>query len=99
MWAPSTPTLPEQPSQHPNQLGRARFAPSTWVLLLGLWRVLEPAPTHRAGLRPHKEALQPCASFCLIPQGSLVSPLGFLTSWGDCHLSSVTLILAGSPVP
>lgn len=59
---PSTPTLPEQPSQHPNQLGRARFAPSTWVLL---WRVLEPAQTHQAGLWPYKEAPQPCASSCL----------------------------------
>lgn len=73
---PSTPTLPKQPSQHPNQLGRARFAPSTWVLLLGLWRVLEPAPTHRAGLQPHKEAPQPFASSRLTSPRQPCVPFG-----------------------
>lgn len=82
MWAPSTPTLPEQPSQHPNQLGRARFAPSTWVLLLGLWRVLEPAPTHRAGLWPHKEAPQPYASSCLSSPQQPCVPFGFVDAMG-----------------
>lgn len=88
LWVPSTPTLPEQPSQHPNQLGRAGFAPSTWVLLLGL---LEAAPTHRAGLSP-----APAPSS--LPHGSLVSPWGFLTPRGDCHPSCAVLGLPGSPV-